>query len=269
MWSVGFRLVIWVYLPQCLVTFGEVSETLFRRSDLGQGRHGSWQNDLATLLNLTMLFAVPVFSFLHLKNNRSQLRTTTFSTAYSSLYSSLYLHSQRTNNPLYTYTYLQCIKRAILAYTTLVFPQMMMLNITAYMTLQLMTIKLFSSSKPMKSKSMNNIEIMNEVFVLMSSYYMILYTSWMEDVGIRYVIGFVHLYKFLVVLVVNFGFIAVEVGKCIRKAYRKRRWSKAVARIWEKYDVLIDKVVAHEVQEAKNKNVQLTEVNVANKRRAL
>ena len=93
------------------------------------------------------------------------------------------------------YTYLQCMKKGILAYSTIMFgPLQALIPITIYITLEIISINYLITSKPLKYAYLNNMEIMNESFILLSSYHMLFYTGWMVDPEMRYDIGFVQLY---------------------------------------------------------------------------
>ena len=79
----------------------------------------------------------------------------------------------------------------------------------------------------MDTKFFNIIEIMNESFVLMTGYYMLLFTDIVPDVEVRYSIGEVFFNKVIAILILNVLVIAtmmiIGLVKAIQLRLKKRR----------------------------------------------
>jgi len=84
------------------------------------------------------------------------------------------------------YTLLFCIRRYIIGIMVVFLNSFVAINIIVYIVLQLGTISLFLHYKPMLSKLMNCTEIMNEVLIYISVYFMMIFTNWIHNVELRY-----------------------------------------------------------------------------------
>ena len=82
------------------------------------------------------------------------------------------------NKISYVYTSLFCIRRYIIALLTIFMNSYVALNIVGYIILQLCSISLFLHFKPMLTKMMNYTEIINEVLIFASVYFMMIFTNW-------------------------------------------------------------------------------------------
>ena len=69
-----------------------------------------------------------------------------------------------------------CLKRIIIAYTTATMQTPISLAILIYTKTSIFTIGYTITQYPMATKGLNNIEIINEFFILVSGYYVILFS---------------------------------------------------------------------------------------------
>ena len=69
---------------------------------------------------------------------------------------------------------------------TVFFNPFVAINIIVYFVLQLGTISLFLHFKPMFTKLMNYTEIMNELLIFITVYFMMIFTNWIQNVELRY-----------------------------------------------------------------------------------
>jgi len=60
------------------------------------------------------------------------------------------------------------------------------LNIFTYILIQLITIILIIKWKPMINKNINKLEIINEMMILLTCYFMMTFTNWIHDVELKY-----------------------------------------------------------------------------------
>jgi hypothetical protein len=128
-------------------------------------------------------------------------------------YSSLYTNLETDKKSLYIYTALFCIRRLILSFTTIFGNEIIWVNILAYMVLSIVTIAFYIHYKPMISPALNKIELFNECFIYICSYFFLIYSDWFEDIEFRYDIGFGHMYCLIASVIVNLGFIGYEMFK--------------------------------------------------------
>jgi len=84
------------------------------------------------------------------------------------------------------YTLLFCIRRYIIGVMTIFMNSFVVLNIIVYIALQLGTISIYLHFKPMLTKLMNYTEIINEILIFISVYFMMIFTNWIQNIELRY-----------------------------------------------------------------------------------
>ena len=62
----------------------------------------------------------------------------------------------------------------------------------------------------MLHNSLNYIEIANEFFLLLTSYFMLIFSGWVQDVEGRYEAGFGFMFLLALILAINLAFIVRE-----------------------------------------------------------
>jgi len=81
--------------------------------------------------------------------------------------------------------------------------------------------------KPLRGKMHAYAEIMNFSFLLLGSYYMIIFSNWVFDIEMRYTFGNVFVYMTGFFIAMNFIFILLEVYYNVvlmkRRAYFRRK----------------------------------------------
>jgi len=87
---------------------------------------------------------------------------------------------------------------------------------------------MFLYSKPMLTKAMNYTEIINEGLVFVTVYFMMFFTNWMQDVELRYELGFRLIYCIIFIVALNIVIIAtcmcVDVYWKCKKMKHDRAW---------------------------------------------
>jgi len=121
-----------------------------------------------------MLLFVPVFAFFYLRANQFQMNVEEFKQKFISLYTNIKPHNQIS----YMYTLLFCIRRYIIGVMTIFLNSFVVFNIIVYFALQIGTISMYLHFKPMLTKFLNRIEIMNETLIFISVYFMMIFTNW-------------------------------------------------------------------------------------------
>lgn len=74
----------------------------------------------------------------------------------------------------------------------------------------------------MTLKTMNNIEIINEIFLLPTCYFMVLSTDRVPDVELRYKLGNAYIYLLIFILSVNVCMIIWELFSQLFENYKKK-----------------------------------------------
>ena len=92
------------------------------------------------------------------------------------------------------------------------------------MVLQLGTLSIFLRFRPLLSKFMNYTEIMNEVFIFISVYYMMIFTNWIHNIELRYHLGFSLIHCLSIVTFLNLVIIAVCLIIAVNWTYIKWKY---------------------------------------------
>lgn len=140
-----------------------------------------------------------------------------------------------------TITTLFCCKRILLALTTVYLNSFVIASVYFYCFSSLFTIGFILNNKPMGSKLMNFMEIINEVAVYLSTFVMFFFTEWIPDIEVRYTLGFVYLPGILGIILVNLACVIFEMGVAIKqkvqqKCSKKSKVGKAIQNITDKYE---------------------------------
>jgi len=102
------------------------------------------------------------------------------------------------------------------------------------MILQLGTLSIFLHFKPMLTKLMNYIEIMNEVLIFISVYFMMIFTNWIQNIELRYSLGYSLNNCLIIVVLMNITIIVFCLVIEIYWEYKKYQHDKA----WAKHNEL-------------------------------
>ena len=71
-----------------------------------------------------------------------------------------------------------CFKRLLIAFITAKLQEPISISILTYTKLSIFTIGYTINQKPYKSKILNVIDVINESFLLVTGYYMIIFSKW-------------------------------------------------------------------------------------------
>ena len=135
------------------------------------------------------------------------------------------------------------MRRLLLALATVLGSRYLIINLYSYIFLSMLVLMFFIGNRPMKYASFNNVEIMNETLVLISTYFMFVFSDWIKDVEIRYEVGFYLMYVISVLALINTIIIVREMCRGIKKEKNRGKYEKQMKVINEQYNVLIKKVL--------------------------
>jgi len=86
----------------------------------------------------------------------------------------------------------------------------------------------------MINKLMNYVEIMNEVLIMFTAYFMMTCTNWIQDIELRYSLGFSLIHTIIGIVCINFVIIVVCLIIDVRREYKKYKYVEAWAAYYEK-----------------------------------
>ena len=190
-----------------------------------------------------MIFGIPIFSYFFLTDYYDELEEKEFKTKYIALYKNVDTRRKSDHGKQipYYYTTLYCLIRILLAYTTVYWSQYMIVNQLAYYAISMGAIGYYLVYKPLRGKVHNYVEIINSCFLLLGSYFMVIFSNWVPDIEIRYTFGTVFTYMTGFFIATNFIFICMEIYYHIVLLKRKRDYKKRMKKQIEAYEPLIEK----------------------------
>lgn len=78
-------------------------------------------------------------------------------------------------------------------------------QIAFYMSTSLYCVSFMTAHKPYESPVLNYVNFINEMFLLLTSYYLLLLTDIVPDLELRERIGWLYLYSLIFVIALNFS----------------------------------------------------------------
>ena len=83
----------------------------------------------------------------------------------------------------------------------------------------------------MQSKMMNFMEIINELAVYLTSYVIFFFSDWIDDIELRYTLGFVYMPGIMIIVVINLACVFYEMGSAVyAKLKAKFKWGSKKVR---------------------------------------
>ena len=182
------------------------------------------QTAVASVVKLSFLLYLPLFSYFFLKNHILSLENADFIQKWGSLYTNLY----PLKSSVYEVTTLFCVKRLIYAITTVYMGSYVVPNIYVYIFIPLFSIGYNTNNKPMNSKLLNLMENLNEMLILSNGYFLFVFTQWICDPKVRYSLGWIYIFMNTLVIFINFVIIIYDMLYGLRKVYKKYVWQRQV-----------------------------------------
>ena len=150
-----------------------------------------------------MILGLPAFSFFYIRRNRASASDQTFRKKFETLYQNV----KPENVGVFIHSTLFCVKRLAIALATVFANQFTVLMIFIYSNGSLVSFIYVSNFKPMASRFLNRIELFNEAFIILSSYWLILFSDFVADINLRRQLGLLHLYSTTGYIGINLVFI--------------------------------------------------------------
>ena len=94
-------------------------------------------------------------------------------------------------------------------------------QISFYVALSLYSLCFVSSARPFESPLLNKVNFVNECFLLLSSYYLLILTDIVPDLELRDQIGWLYLYSLITIVGINFTIVFVQLAKLLFKKIKR------------------------------------------------
>jgi len=146
-----------------------------------------------------------------LKKNKTRLDDKIFYESYGSLYENLKVSNKSNTGNIY-WLVLFMFKRLILIIITIWFNWFPWFQISIYQWCQLIALSQLLHYKPMISPFLNVMETINEIFVLVTGYFLFLFTDLVPDVADRYMVGNIFKDLFFVAVCIDGILIFIIIG---------------------------------------------------------
>ena len=131
---------------------------------------------------------------------------------YGTLYQNLYIEK----HTVYKMTTIFCVKRILFASVTAYLMQYVVPSVYCYTFIPLFSIGYNLNNKPMNSKVLNAIENINEFFIMLNGYFLIMFTEWICDPQLRYDLGWIYIPLEIFVISLNLVLIFYEMFIALR-----------------------------------------------------
>ena len=178
-------------------------------------------------LSLSIALLLPLGSTVFLIKYKEALGEDEFKIKYNMLYKNLEVLSTTSNlNFLWLAIYL--IKRFILALITILLAESAAAQIICIQLLQLVSLMHHFKYQPMSSRALQKIEVLNEVFILISSCLLPAFTPLVPSVATRSSFGTFYMYLLLAAISLNLAIVVYHVTKdhIYYKELERRRLDK-------------------------------------------
>ena len=207
-WNSIIRGQIQFYFPVCCMVFKSF-ETF---DDLDA------QRSVVAVIKFSMLLYLPYFSYNFLMIHYDSLENPEFVAKWGSLYSNLY----PLKTSVYKMTTIFCFKRLIYAFVPVFVANSIVPSMYIYTYLPLFSIGYIISMKPMSSRALQFVEILNESTILWCGYFLPIFTDWICDPMLRYRIAWTYISSIVFVASLNLIMILFEMVSVFYK--KLRRW---------------------------------------------
>ena len=128
------------------------------------------------MINIVSLLVFPIFSFVLLKKNFVLLGEGSFRTKFGSLYGNLDISKRSA----YKFTCMFCFNRLIIGISSVFMQQTSIGSVFPYLVSSIINTCIIIHQKPMASKVFNRLEYLNQGFVIITAFYMLFCTDWLE-----------------------------------------------------------------------------------------
>ena len=132
---------------------------------------------ISLLPKFSLLFIVPVFSIYYLRKHRKKLQKPEIKIKFGSLYENINTLHRR---PL-LYMSFFCLRRFLLSVAIVWLPEFPLFQLAIYLASTIMMWSFYVTAKPMERRATNRIEALNEILILGSFYFNMMFTGILTD----------------------------------------------------------------------------------------
>ena len=161
---------------------------------------------MPSIFKLSLIFSLPLFSFFFLKKKFDVLEESEFEQKFGTLYQNLY----PLKHTVYKMTPIFCMKRIIYSLVTAYLQAHVVPSIYCYTLIPIFSLGYNLNNSPMNSRILNWIENVNECFIWINGYFLIMFTEWICDPEIRYALGWIYMPIEILVIATNLILIFYE-----------------------------------------------------------
>ena len=226
MWSPVFRSIMMTWFATCLwtVTYFHGATGGFYQENLdlanpkvkGKGNNlrmlvgldtkyptnpekGGFELMLIPILKLCILSSFPVLSFIWLQKNFEHLDDPEVKMKFSTLYTDMKTRKTTATHSIV----LLCSRRLLLVLTTVFLNQHIIVSFFVYFYGSIWFLQYYISSKPFEWKWAYFLELMNESFVIIATYFIACFSEYILDIQTRYQLGNLFIDMLVVVIILN------------------------------------------------------------------
>ena len=168
--------------------------------------------------------AIPIFALNYMRKNYLELDEHFFKKKWNVLYTNLDMEK----TSVYMFTSLFCLRRLFLSVvTTFTTGERLFIIIFFYVNFQFIAIGFLLRMMPFAKNRFNLIELLNEIYILISVYFTLCFTSFIPEPGTKSSLGECFMWMSIIVLLVNITLIVFEIHRGNKIANRKKKFQKA------------------------------------------
>ena len=137
-----------------------------------------------------------------------------------------------------TFTTFFCLKRLLIALGTVYLNDFVIVNLYINIFVTLWFVRYLIDNMPMNFRYLNQLEICNEILMLFFCYFIFLFTDFVEDINVRYKLGFWFIYIIGFIFLFNLSLISVSIYNDTLLDLKRKKAEKE----WVKYEKLKEKM---------------------------
>ena len=171
--------------------------------------------------------AFPALTFIWLQKNFDHLDSSAVRVKFGTLYTDM----KATRSTATQQIALLCFRRFVIVLATVFLNKHIIVSFFLYFYGSTWFLGYYMTRKPFQWKWAYALELMNESFLLIATYFMTCFSEYILDIQTRYQVGNFFIDMIVVVIILNQIGIWLEVGLAVAKLQRKQKYIKD----WKKY----------------------------------
>ena len=108
-----------------------------------------------------------------------------------------------------------------MAYATVFFNEHVIISMYIYIYTSFLMLAFHINNHPLMGRFLHTMELVNEVFILQTSYYLLMFSEFIQDVEVKYAIGFFYTPNLMAITSINILLVCVDLVLALRFAYQK------------------------------------------------